>query len=69
MKMRCLIVDDEPLAIEALFSLLERLETVEIIAKCRDAIEAFQVLQEREVDLIFLDIEMPEMTGLSFLKP
>lgn len=68
MKMRCLIVDDEPLAIEALFSLLERLETVEIIAKCRDAIEAFQVLQERKVDLIFLDIEMPEMTGLSFLK-
>lgn len=68
MKLRCLIVDDEPLAREALFSLLERLHTVEVIAQCQDAVEAFQILQNTHVDLIFLDIEMPEISGLSFLK-
>ncbi len=68
MKTKCLIVDDEPLAIEVIESYLHKLNNVEITAKCNSAIEAFEILQKKNIDLIFLDIQMPELTGLDFLK-
>jgi DNA-binding LytR/AlgR family response regulator len=68
MAIRCIIVDDEPLAIDALSALLKRFSEIEIIATCPDAFKAFEVLQKQDVDLVFLDINMPEMSGLSFLK-
>lgn len=66
--MRCIIVDDEPLAIEVIESHLSKLDDVEIIATCTNALKAFEILQKESVDLIFLDIQMPKLTGIDFLK-
>ena len=68
MKTHCIIVDDEPLAIEALSEHVGKLTDLTIEARCSDAIEAFQILQNKRIDLVFLDINMPEISGLSFLK-
>ena len=67
-KIPCIIVDDEPMAREILESHLRKIETVEIVALCKNAIEAFNVISSHSVDLIFLDINMPEISGLSFAK-
>lgn len=68
MKIRCIAVDDEPLALRVIESHIEKLQDVELIAKCSNAIEAFEVLKNKKIDLVFLDIQMPELTGLDFLK-
>jgi DNA-binding LytR/AlgR family response regulator len=64
---KCLIVDDEPLAIDVIDNYLKRLPNIESF-KCNNAINAFQILQQEKIALIFLDIEMPLMSGLDFLK-
>ena len=66
-ELRCLIVDDEPLAIDVIENYLKRLN-ISIIKRCENAIEAFRFLQHESIDVIFLDIEMPLLTGLDFLK-
>lgn len=68
MSTRCLIVDDEPLAIEVITSYLERLAGFEIAGSCRNGVEAFTSLREHPVDLLFLDMNMPELTGLELLR-
>jgi DNA-binding LytR/AlgR family response regulator len=68
MKIRCIAVDDEPLALRVIESHVEKLSEVELVAKCSNAIEAFEILKHKDVDLIFLDIQMPELTGIEFLK-
>lgn len=68
MKTRCLLVDDEPLALEILETYLSQLSDFEISAKCTNAIKASDVLREKEIDLIFLDIKMPQFDGIAFLK-
>lgn len=68
MKAKCIIVDDEPLAISAIENHISKINDIEILAKCTDAIEAFDVLKNNKVDLIFLDIEMPELNGVNLLK-
>lgn len=68
MKLKCLIVDDEPLAQRVLEKYVSELPGLELKGKCSDAIEAMEVLQEQEVDLIFLDINMPRLSGINFLK-
>ncbi|TRX61316.1 response regulator transcription factor [Fulvivirga sp. M361] len=68
MKTKCLIVDDEPLAVEIIESYLNRLDNMEIIGSCNNAIKAFEVLQKQPVNLLFLDIQMPRLTGIDFLK-
>ncbi|MBN1821843.1 MAG: response regulator transcription factor [Prolixibacteraceae bacterium] len=68
MKTKCLIVDDEPLARDLIRSHVNKLENFEIVDECGDAIKAFQALREKQVDLIFLDIQMPQITGIEFLK-
>ena len=68
MKARCLIVDDEPLAVEAIKMHVEKLASLKLVATCVDAIQAFDVLRNERIDLVFLDIQMPEMTGLDFLR-
>jgi len=65
---RALIVDDEPLAQEILESYIESLPNLELIAKCSNAIEANEVLKDVDVDIIFLDIQMPQITGIEFVK-
>ncbi len=67
-KAKCLIVDDEPLAIEVLKSHLGKLNSIEIAGTAGDAIEAFDFLNKQKVDLMFLDIHMPEMKGTDLIK-
>jgi DNA-binding LytR/AlgR family response regulator len=62
-----MIVDDEPLAIDVIENYLQRLDA-KSITRCENAVEAFQALQKRPYDLVFLDIEMPLLSGLEFLK-
>ena len=64
----CLIVDDEPVAREILESHLAKIETIKVLASCKSAIEAFNVINAENIDLIFLDINMPEISGLSFAR-
>lgn len=66
--LKCIIVDDEPLAIEILESYIARIEHLEIAGTFRNAVSAFTFLQSNSVDLIFLDIQMPKLTGIEFLK-
>ena len=68
MKLRILIVDDEPYAIEVMENYLHNFDDMEIVGKCSNAIQAFQLLQQKTVDLMFLDIQMPGITGIDFLK-
>ncbi len=64
----CLIVDDEPTAREILENHLHKIDAVKITGSCKNAIEAFNKISSENVDLIFLDINMPEISGLSFAK-
>lgn len=68
MKWKCLLVDDEPLAIEVLQSHIESVEQLEVVGTCNSAIKAMEFLKENKVDLIFLDIHMPKLTGTDFVK-
>ncbi|MEX1383158.1 LytR/AlgR family response regulator transcription factor [Lutibacter sp.] len=65
---QCIIVDDEPVAREILENHLNKIEAVTVVAACKNAIEAFNQLNSNTIDLIFLDINMPEISGLSFAK-
>ena len=64
----CLIVDDEPVAREIMEEHLAKIEAVKIAGSCKNAIEAFNILNRKKIDLIFLDINMPEISGLSLAK-
>ena len=64
----CIIVDDEPLAINVIKNYLDKLSDFEVIATCNNALEAFDVLTKQKIDLMFLDIQMPELTGIDFIK-
>jgi DNA-binding LytR/AlgR family response regulator len=64
----CLLVDDEPLAIEIIASYLEKVSGFNVVAKCKNAMEAFDVLQKEKIDLMFLDIQMPQLNGIEFVK-
>ncbi|MCX2480576.1 LytTR family DNA-binding domain-containing protein [Pedobacter sp. MC2016-15] len=66
--MNCLIVDDNPIARATLCELASQLQTISICAECANAMDAFNYLQEKPVDLIFLDIEMPGMSGLELIR-
>jgi DNA-binding LytR/AlgR family response regulator len=68
MKTKCVIVDDEPIAVSVIRSHLQQFKEIQIVAECGSAIEAFEILKSKTVDLIFLDIQMPELTGLDFLR-
>ncbi|GAB3260071.1 LytTR family DNA-binding domain-containing protein [Larkinella harenae] len=68
MKLRCLLVDDEPHAVEIVESYIEMVDGLEIVGKCHNAVQAFSMLQATPVDLLFLDIKMPKLTGTDFLR-
>ena len=68
MKLRCLLIDDEPPALKVLQSHISQINGLEIVAQCKNAIEALDVLHQKIVDVIFLDIKMPKMLGTEFLK-
>ncbi len=66
--MNVIIVDDEPLAQEVLETFVEQIPDLNLIASCNNAIEANEVLRTNDIDLMFLDIQMPQITGVEFLK-
>lgn len=66
--LRCLAVDDEPLALELLEDNISRVPFLQLEASCSNPVEALKILQEESIDLIFLDIQMPRLTGLQFLQ-
>lgn len=65
---RCLIIDDEPLARQLMESHIRQVKSLQVVGACETAIEAFELLHREQVDLLFLDIQMPGITGLNFLK-
>jgi len=68
MKIRCLIVDDEPLAQDILVQYIGNCKSLELVKVCSDALEAGEVIRSQPVDLIFLDINMPRLSGIRFVK-
>jgi len=68
MALKCIIVDDEPLAIEIIESYVAKVEQLELAGTFRNAVAAFTFLQQHSVDLIFLDIQMPKLSGIEFLR-
>jgi DNA-binding LytR/AlgR family response regulator len=68
MKLRCLLVDDEPPALHVLQTHIENTNNIEIVGMCKNAVEAMDILHEKPVDLLFLDIKMPKLLGTDFLR-
>ena len=64
----CLIVDDEPIARKGILEYIDQVEFLHAAAVCKNAIEASSALQNNHIDLVFLDIQMPKITGIDFLK-
>jgi DNA-binding LytR/AlgR family response regulator len=67
MKIKCLVIDDEPLARKLVISHISKIENLELAGECTNAIEAGNFLRTSKVDLLFLDIQMPEINGLQFI--
>ena len=68
MKKRCLIVDDEPIAQQILEQHIQKVSALTLVGRCNNAIEALNMLHQEVIDIMFLDIKMPSMTGLELLK-
>ena len=66
--MKCIIIDDEPLAIEVLESYCQKMGFIEIVGAFTNPLDAISVIKEKKVDLIFCDIEMPQISGLEFIS-
>lgn len=65
---KVIIVDDEPLAQDVLETYIEKIPELKLIRKCNNALEANEVLKQEDIDLMFLDIQMPQLTGIDFVK-
>ena len=68
MKLNCLIVDDEELAQRVVEKYVADVSSLNLVKKCNNAIEAMEAMQEQNIDLLFLDINMPKISGLNFLR-
>ena len=64
MKIKCIITDDEPIARKGLRGYIEKVDFLTLTGECEDAVQLNTILKTQEIDLLFLDIEMPEMTGI-----
>ncbi|RDY58057.1 LytR/AlgR family response regulator transcription factor [Flagellimonas nanhaiensis] len=67
-KIKCIIVDDEPLAQSVLVKHADQIEQLEVVAVCANAVEAFGHLQDKNIDVVFLDIKMPKINGMELLE-
>lgn len=66
--LKCLVVDDEPIAIQGIVYYIGKLDFLEVSDTCSSAVEAAQILKKKKIDLLFLDINMPHLSGLEFLE-
>ncbi len=66
--LKCLIVDDEPLSLDILEKYIQDIPDIELVGRCLDAFEAIKVLQNNKIDLLFLDINMPKLSGINMVK-
>ncbi|EDP69810.1 two-component response regulator [Flavobacteriales bacterium ALC-1] len=64
----CIIVDDEVIARDIIATHLTKIDAIEVVSQCKNAIEAFNFISKNKVDLVFLDINMPEISGIAFAK-
>lgn len=67
-KLRCLVVDDESIAIKGIENYISKLDFLDVADSCSSALEAAEILKKKEIDLMFLDINMPHLSGLEFLE-
>ena len=65
---KCIAIDDEPLALKKLVAYIKKIPYLELVVQCHSAIEAQKVIDEQEIDAIFLDINMPDLNGMDFAK-
>lgn len=65
---KCLIIDDEPIAIRVIKTHLSAFSDFEVVAECSNALEAMPILSKRNIDLLFCDIQMPQITGVDFVR-
>jgi two-component system LytT family response regulator len=68
MMIRCIAVDDEPLAVNKIATYIQKIPFLELVAQCRSAFEAMQIMKDQEVQLLFIDINMPDLNGMEFVK-
>jgi DNA-binding LytR/AlgR family response regulator len=68
LKLRCIIVDDEFLARQLIEGYAQKVPYLEVVALCENAFEAITILQQQNIDLLFLDVNMPELSGINFIK-
>ena len=68
MKISCIAIDDEPLAVKKISAYIQKTPFLELVAECRSAFEAMEIINNRTIQLIFIDINMPELSGLEFVK-
>lgn len=68
MRIKCVAIDDEPLALEKLTTYIQRVPFLELVGSCNDTTEALKVLSENKIDVIFTDINMPDMNGMEFVS-
>lgn len=65
---RCIIIDDEPLALKQMESYIKKIPYLELVSACQSAIDAKEILEKEKIDAIFCDINLPELSGLDFIK-
>jgi two-component system LytT family response regulator len=68
LKISCIVIDDEPMGLELIVSYVEKMSSLKLLKAFNDPIEAFEFIHNNEVDLVFLDINMPSLTGLQLIK-
>ena len=68
MKIQCLAIDDEPLAVKKISAYIQKTPFLELVAECRNAFEAMEIINNRAIQLLFIDINMPDLNGMEFVK-
>ena len=68
MRWRCLIIDDDPLILMTIKKWTDKVEQLEVVAVCDSALQSLEIMKTERIDLLFLDIRMPELSGISFLR-
>lgn len=68
MKINCIAIDDEPLALQQISTYIEKTPFLDLIALCHSAFEAYDVIENNEIDLMFVDVNLPDLNGLDFIK-